>query len=109
MSNPYLCFAAIVMAAIDGIQKKSDPAKHGFGPHDKNMYYLTEEEKKVVKSLPKSLEEAADALEKDYEFLLNGGVFGKDLIDSQLKKIRKDAMDVNIVPHPLEFQKYYDL
>ena len=109
MANPYLCFSAIVMAGIDGIQKKSDPAKHGFGPYDKNMYYLSEDEKKVVKSLPKSLEEAADALEKDHEFLLNGGVFSKDLIDSQLKKIRKDAEEVNIIPHPLEFQKYYDL
>ena len=108
-SNPYLCYSAIVMAAIDGIQKKSDPTKRGFGPYDKNMYFLTEEEKKVVKGLPKSLEEAADALEKDYEFLLNGGVFSKGLIDDQLKKIRKDAEEVAIVPHPLEFKKYYDL
>jgi len=109
MSNPYLCFSAIVMAAIDGIQKKSDPAKLGFGPYDKNMYYLTDEEKKIVKGLPKSLEEAAGALEKDHEFLLNGGVFSLDLIHNQLKKITKDAEEVNIVPHPLEFQKYYDL
>lgn len=108
-SNPYLCYSAIVMAAIDGIQKKSDPTKRGFGPYDKNMYFLTEEEKKVVKGLPKSLEEAADALEKDYEFLLNGGVFSKGLIDDQLKKNRKDAEEVAIVPHPLEFKKYYDL
>ena len=79
------------------------------GPYDKNMYYLTEEEKKIVKSLPKSLEEAADALEKDYEFLLNGGVFTKELIENQLQKIRKDAEEVNTVPHPLEFKKYYDL
>jgi len=108
-ANPYLCFSAIIMAAIDGIQRKSDPIKLGFGPYDKNMYYLTEEEKKVVKSLPKSLEEAADALEKDYEFLLNGGVFSQDLIDNQLRKIRKDAEEVSIAPHPLEFEKYYDL
>ncbi|MDR1699717.1 MAG: glutamine synthetase, partial [Lachnoclostridium sp.] len=108
-ANPYLCFSAIAMAAIDGIQKKSDPAKMGFGPYDKNMYYLTEEEKKVVKTLPKSLEEAADALEKDHEFLLNGGVFRKELIHNQLLKIRKDAEEVNVIPHPLEFKKYYDL
>jgi len=108
-ANPYLCYAAITMAAIDGIQKKSFPGPKGFGPYDKNMYYLTEEEKKVVGSLPKSLDEAADALERDHEFLLNGGVFSKDLIASQLKKIRKDAEEVNIAPHPLEFQKYYDL
>ena len=108
-ANPYLCYSAIVMAAIDGIQKKSDPTKRGFGPYDKNMYYLTDEEKKVVGSLPKSLEEAADALEKDHAFLLNGGVFSQDLINNQLNKIRKDATEVNIVPHPLEFKKYYDL
>ncbi|MDR1754494.1 MAG: type I glutamate--ammonia ligase [Eubacterium sp.] len=108
-ANPYLCFAAIAMAAVDGIQKKSDPTSLGFGPYDKNMYYLTDDEKKIVKSLPKSLGEAADALEKDYDFLLNGGVFSMDLINSQLKKIRKDALDVNNAPHPLEFKKYYDL
>jgi glutamine synthetase len=108
-SNPYLCYSAITMAAIDGIQKKSDPTKLGFGPYDKNMYYLSDEEKKVVKSLPKSLEEAADALEKDYKFLLNGGVFSEDLINNQLKKIRKDAEEVNTMPHPIEFKKYYDL
>lgn len=108
-ANPYLCYSAIAMAALDGIMKKSDPTKLGFGPYDKNMYNLTEEEKKVVKSLPKSLDEAADALEKDYEFLLQGGVFSMDIINSQLKKIRKDAGQVNIAPHPLEFEKYYDL
>ena len=108
-ANPYFCFSAIVMAAIDGIQKKSDPTKLGFGPYDKNMYYLTEEEKQVVKSLPKSLDEAADALEKDYAFLLNGGVFSQNLINNQLQKIRKDAEEVHIAPHPLEFKKYYDL
>jgi len=97
------------MAAIDGIQKKSDPTKLGFGPYDKNMYYLSDKEKKVVKSLPKSLEEAADALEKDYKFLLNGGVFSEELINNQLKKIRKDAEEVNTMPHPIEFKKYYDL
>jgi len=108
-SNPYFCYSAIVMAAIDGIQKEADPTKNGFGPYDKDMYYLTDEDKKVVKGLPKSLEESADALEKDYEFLLNGGVFSKELIDNQLKKMRKDAEEISIVPHPLEFKKYYDL
>ena len=108
-SNPYLCYSAIVMAAADGIQKKSDPEKQSFGPYDKNMYHLTQEEKKVVKSLPKSLEEAADALERDHSFLLNGGVFTKSLIENQLKKIREDARELSIIPHPLEFQKYYDL
>ena len=109
MANPYLCYSALVMAAIDGIQKRSDPTAKGFGPYDKNMYNLTEEEKKVVKGLPKSLDEAADALEQDHAFLLNGGVFSQDLINNQLRKIRKDAEEVSMMPHPLEFKKYYDI
>ena len=108
-ANPYLCLSAIAMAAADGIQRGLDPTQMGFGPYDKNMYYLTEEEKKVVGSLPKSLGEAADALEADHEFLLNGGVFSADLIHNQLRKIRKDAEEVSVAPHPLEFKKYYDL
>ncbi len=108
-ANPYLCYAAIAMAALDGIQRKLDPTKLGFGPYDKNMYQLTEEEKKVVKALPKSLDEAADALEQDHEFLLAGGVFTKGLIADQLRKIRSDALEVGGIPHPMEFQKYYDL
>jgi len=108
-ANPYLCCAAIAMAAADGIQKRSDPTARGFGPYDKNMYYLTDEEKKIVGHLPKSLDEAADALERDHEFLLSGGVFSKELIDNQLRKIRKDALEVSMVPHPVEFKKYYDL
>jgi glutamine synthetase len=108
-SNPYLCYSAIIMAAVDGIQKKTDPGKHGFGPYDRNMYYLTDEEKKTIGRLPKSLDEAADALERDCAFLFNGGVFNEELIHSQLKKIRKDAEEVSIVPHPLEFEKYFDV
>ena len=108
-ANPYLCYAALAMAAIDGIQKRSDPISMGFGPYDKNMYHLTEEEKKTVRSLPKSLEEAADALENDHAFLLKGGVFSQDLIHNQLRKIRKDAHEVSLMPHPLEFKKYYDI
>jgi len=109
MSNPYLCLSALAMAAADGIINKTDPSERGYGPYDKNMYYLTEEEKKTVKSLPKSLNEAADALEADHGFLLRGNVFTREVIDSLLRKLRKDAEEVNITPHPLEFKKYYDM
>lgn len=108
-SNPYFAYSALAMAAMDGILNKLDPKELHFGPYDKNMYHLTEEEKKVVKALPKSLDEAADALESDHEFLLAGGVFTEGLINDQLRRIRKDASEVNITPHPLEFMKYYDL
>ena len=107
-SNPYLCYSVLIMAAIDGIQKKSDPSEQGFGPYDRNMYYLSDEEKKTIGSLPKSLDEAADALEKDCRFLLNGGVFGEEIIKSQLARIRGEARELSLIPHPLEFKMYYD-
>ena len=108
-ANPYLCYTAILMAAIDGIVNKIDPAAEGFGPFDKNMYKLTEEEKRLVKGLPASLEEAANALEKDNGFLLAGGVFTKNMISNQILKIRKDSEEVSQIPHPIEFKKYFDL
>lgn len=108
-ANPYLAYSALSMAAMDGILNKLDPADYHFGPYDKNMYRLTPEEKKVVKGLPKSLDEAAGALENDYEFLLAGGVFAEGLIQDQLRRIRKDAAEIGIIPHPAEFTKYYDL
>ena len=108
MANPYLCYAALVMAAVDGIQKGMKPGPE-FGPYDKNMYSLTEQERKVVRSLPKSLEEAAGALEKDAAFLQNGGVFPEELIQNQLRAIRRDSLEVGMIPHPAEFQRYYDL
>lgn len=108
-SNPYLAYSAIMMAAIDGIESKIDPTREGFGPYDKNMYYLTDEEKKTVKSLPKSLEEAAAAIEADHKFLLAGDVFTKTIIADQVKKIRRDAEEISQIPHPAEFKKYYDI
>ena len=108
-ANPYLCFSVILMAAIDGIKNKIDPSAEGFGPFDKNMYKLTEEEKKQVKMLPATLEEAARALEKNHDFLLAGGVFTESIINSQLVQLRSDIKEFNVIPHPLEYKKYFDL
>jgi len=108
-SNPYLCYAALIMAAVDGIQRRIDPTARHFGPYDRNMYYLTDEEKKTIGSLPKSLDEAADALETDYQFLLNGGVFDEGLVKNQISRIRRDAREVSLIPHPVEFKMYYDV
>lgn len=108
-SNPYLAYAALMMAAIDGIQNKINPSEEGFGPYDVNIYTLSDEEKEKIKGLPNSLEEAAQALEADHEFLLAGGVFSKGLIQDQLRKIRRDEVQVSMVPHPLEYKMYYDL
>lgn len=107
--NPYLAYSALLMAAMDGINNKIDPVKEGFGPFDFNLYALSPEELKKIKALPKSLEEAADSLEQDYQFLLAGNVFPEGLIKDQISRIRKEAEQVNIVPHPVEFQLYYDL
>lgn len=107
--NPYLSFSALLLAGIDGIKNKIDPTEEGFGPYDVNVFNLPEEEKNKIKSLPKSLAEAADALEKDHQFLLEGGVFPVGIIKDQLERIRKDEKAVSIVPNPKEFELYYDL
>ncbi|MBA1336686.1 MAG: Glutamine synthetase type I [Firmicutes bacterium] len=107
--NPYLAYSALVMAALDGINNKIDPVAEGFGPYDVNVYALDEEQKGRIKALPKSLWEAADCLEKDHAFLLEGGVFTPELIKNQMEKIRADELLVSRVPHPIEYKLYYDL
>ncbi|MGI6587270.1 MAG: type I glutamate--ammonia ligase [Peptococcia bacterium] len=107
--NPYLAYSALLMAALDGIQQGIDPVEEGFGPYDVNVFELSAEERAKIKALPKSLEEAADALEKDYDFLLKGGVFTEELLKEQLRRIRKAAGEVKIIPHPKEFELYFDL
>lgn len=97
------------MAAIDGIKSKIHPTAEGFGPYDINVYDLDDEQRSRIKSLPKSLEEAADSLEKDYAFLLEGGVFTEGIIKDQLMRIREEALSIGIIPHPAEYQLYYDL
>jgi glutamine synthetase len=106
-ANPYLAYSALLMAAIDGIQKGLKPSPE-IGPFEKNMEKLTPQEQAMVKALPHSLEDAADALEEDHAFLQNGGVFSDDIIRSHLAAIRREAAEVNAVPHPVEFQKYFD-
>ena len=107
--NPYLAYSGLLMAMLDGISNKIDPTDAGYGPYDVNIFDLPDDEKQKIKGLPKSLDEAADALEKDYEFLLEGGVFTEGLIKDILKKVRKDAREVDDVPHPKEYELYYDL
>ncbi|MDR0489970.1 MAG: type I glutamate--ammonia ligase [Oscillospiraceae bacterium] len=107
--NPYYAFAAILMAGLDGIQKKTDPSKEGYGPYDFNLYKLSPEEQRKIKQLPRSLDEALDSLEADHEFLTIGGVFPEKLIEIWLEKKRGDASRYNQLPHPVEFDMYYDL
>ncbi len=102
--NPYLAYAAMLMAGIDGIQKKTDPGK----PLDKNLDELPERELAEIHHLPTSLTKALDALEQDNEYLLAGGVFTEDLLENwiELKRTEVDAIRVRPTPH--EFELYYN-
>ncbi|MBI2171792.1 MAG: type I glutamate--ammonia ligase [Chloroflexi bacterium] len=103
--NPYLAFAAMLMAGIDGILNKIDPGE----PLDVNIYEMSAEEARRVKQVPGSLGESLDALEKDHDFLLRGDVFTRDLIDTYLEYKRTRELDpVRLRPHPYEFYLYFD-
>ncbi len=104
--NPYLTFAALLMAGLDGIQNKIDPGE----AIDKNLYDLPPEEKAQVKSTPSSLPEVLAALEKDHDFLLRGDVFTQDVIETWIEyKIEHEVDPVRLRPHPYEFFLYYDI
>jgi glutamine synthetase len=104
--NGYLAFAAMLMAGLDGIEKRIDPG----APIDKNLYDLPPEEAKEVKSTPGSLQQALDALEADHAFLLHGDVFTKDVIEVWLNYKREREVDaIALRPHPYEFHLYYDI
>ena len=103
--NGYLTFSAIMMAAIDGIEKKMDPGK----PLERDIYEMTKEELANTAKTPGSLEEAIGALEKDHAFLLKGDVFTPDLIEAWVTwKKEKELDEMHLRPHPYEFHLYYD-
>src|SRR5918911_1923600 len=104
-ANPYLAFSALLMAGLDGIQNKIDAG----GPLDKDLFELPAERLAEMEHVPASLDEALDALERDHEFLLKGGVFTPDLIETWIDYKRRDEADaVRLRPHPWEFALYYD-
>ena len=106
-ANPYLSCAAVVMAGIDGVLKRTEPPD----PVDENVYELaTTEHGRVLRAVPGSLEEALNALEDDHEFLLREGVFGTGLIDTWLRtKREKEVQYISLRPHPSEFSLYFDV
>jgi len=108
-ANPYIAFAAMLMAGLDGINKKIDPRELGYGPIDKNIYDLSDAEKHEIRSAPGSLEEALNALEADHEFLLAGGVFTKDVIENWISLKRDEIQQVERTVNPKEYELYYDL
>lgn len=104
--NPYLAFAAMLMAGLDGIQNKIEPP----APVDADIYELTEEEKAGIASTPGSLEEVLNALEADHEFLLRGNVFTVDFLETYVEYKRRVEVDgVRLRPHPYEFHLYFDI
>jgi glutamine synthetase len=104
--NPYLAFAAMMMAGLDGIENKMDPGP----PLDKDVYDLSPDELAKVPSIPNSLEEALDALERDSAFLLKGDVFTEELLRTYAEyKQEKEVKAVKLRPHPYEFLLYYDI
>lgn len=107
--NPYLAFAAMLMAGIDGIKNKIDPTEAGFGPLNKNIYHLSAEDKARIKSVPGSLEAALSALEADHDYLTAGGVFTEEFIANWIDIKRTNEIDpVRMRTHPYEVYLYYD-
>ena len=107
--NPYFCYAAILMAGLDGIKNKIDPHAEGWGPYVFNLYHLSDEEKAKLTGLPVRLEDALDALEADHDYLTAGGVFPEELLANFIKTKRAECSQMSQIPHPAEFDKYYNL
>ncbi|CAM4026329.1 MULTISPECIES: type I glutamate--ammonia ligase [Tsukamurella] len=104
--NPYLAFAAMMMAGLDGIKNKIEP----HAPVDKDLYELPPEEAKGIPQAPTQLADVIDRLEEDHEYLTAGGVFTEDLIETWIAyKREQEIAPVNLRPHPYEFQLYYDV
>ncbi len=104
--NPYLTFAAMLMAGLDGIENKIDPGE----PLDKDIYALSPQEAEGIPVMPASLEEALEELEADHEFLLRGNVFTEDALETWVSYKRENEIaPMRLRPHPHEFELYYDL
>lgn len=104
-ANPYLAFASLLMAGLDGIQNKIHPGE----AMDKNLYDLPPEEMKAIPTVASALDEALRALDMDREFLLRGGVFNDDMIDAYIKLKMQEVQLFRSTTHPIEFQLYYSL
>jgi len=105
LANPYLCFAALMMAGLDGVQNKIHPGE----PADKNLYDLPPEEDKLIPTVCASLDEALDALAADHAFLTKGGVFSEDFIAAYIELKMTEVNRIRMTTHPVEFEMYYSL
>ena len=104
-ANPYLAFAAMLMAGLDGIENKIHPGD----PMDKDLYDLPPEELKDIPTVAASLREALGALDEDRAFLTKGGVFSDDQIDAYIELKLEETQAFEMTPHPIEFQMYYSV
>src|SRR6185437_7927102 len=103
--NPYLAFSAMLLAGLDGIRNKIEPPE----PVDKDLYELPPDEARAIPQVPGSLDEVLDNLEADHDFLLEGGVFTQDLIETWLDYKRSNEIDpIRLRPPPHEFERYFD-
>ena len=103
LANPYLGFAAMLMAGLDGIKNKIHPGE----PMDKDLYELPKEELKLIPTVCGSLREALENLDKDRDYLLAGGVFDNDQIDSYIELKMTEVIKFEHTPHPVEYEMYY--
>jgi glutamine synthetase len=104
--NPYMAFAGMLMAGLDGIRNRTSPGE----PVDRNMYDLDPEEAAAIRQVPDSLDKTLDALEADHDFLLEGEVFTPDVIEMYIDYKRSEEVDaVRLRPHPYEFYLYHDI
>ncbi|MCR4427760.1 MAG: glutamine synthetase beta-grasp domain-containing protein [Caldiserica bacterium] len=103
--NPYLCLSSILLAGLDGIEEEIDPQSEGLGPFDGDSPPGFQEGK--IKFLPRSLDEALDSLEEDYEFLTRDGVFPELLLERWIKMKREEAKEILFSVHPSELEKYF--
>lgn len=106
LANPYFAFSAILMAGLDGVRRKIDPVKAGFGPLDKNIWELSGTEANKIKSVPGSLSESMRALERDHAYLLQDGVFTEDVLNMWKSIKQEEINEVNLRPSPYEFYLY---
>ena len=107
--NPYFAYAAILMAGLDGVKNQIDPHENGWGPYDFNLYSLSDEEKAKLSALPTTLDGALDALEADHDYLTAGGVFPEHLIKNFIARKRQECKEMAAIPHPAEFDRYFNL
>ena len=105
LANPYLCFSALLMAGLDGVQNKSHPGEAA----DKNLYDLPPEEDAKIPTVCHSLDQALDCLDKDREFLTRGGVFTNSMLDAYIDLKMEEVTRFRMTTHPIEFDMYYSL